>query len=1057
MKEGKVISCSIEKKFVIHFLFSIYSLLVGTTFSQTTIFSENMGTPSGTTAIASNTFQNASLTFSGTGDIRSTSTSSGYTGSSAAGNVYLTNTVGKNFEIASIVTTSYSSLSLSFGAFKSTTASTMSELTLEYSTNGSSYTAVTIPAQASGTGTAIWRLITVSLPVGAEGASNLRLKWTNTSATPQFRIDDVTLTGNQSTTGSSPTGYFRSLVTGNWNTAGNWQSSDDNSTWVTSTLVPTSSAAFITVQSGHTVTINADATASTLTINGTLSFDANSNRLFSVTGDITISSTGKFHCPNSGGYAYLTTTGNIINNNILDFYTTAQCDVTFNKNGNQTISGIGGTTKFNIITVDMGTSNANILEIMPSNFSTNTECLHYSSTTANELKNGTIKFSGTYTFSNDIFYPGKSHEILSTCGLWLNNPNATITATMDSWDVSGILRITQGIMNVGTGAGNSVRTKGTNAQIIIEGGTLTIAGRIAPTTANSNQFTYNQSGGIVTVCTVGSASSSIAAFDMSKSSSSFTMTGGTIIIRNKTSNACDFYNPAGTSSVTGGTIQFGDASTSNAQIFTINSSVDLPNLIVSNATSQATKPKLLLASNIAIKLNLTIMSSTVLDVSSDGGTTSFDISIKGDWINNGTFTSRNKTVTFNGIASQDLSGSTTTGFYNVTMNNTSVTGLTFSKDATVAGALTLTDGIIYTSNPNYLTMNTGSTSTSGSSASFVDGPMKKIGSTNFVFPVGDGIYWRRVGISSLTGSETFTAHYFHTAYTDVSSMKPETDPLSWVSNQEYWTVSRAATIDAVVELYWEDATASSLPACTDLRIAHWDGTNNYWEKANQDEVTTTGFCTGTSAGTIYSNADLVEFSPFTFGGVTIITLPISLVSFDATLENRKVKLSWITETEVNNDYFTIEKTVDGINFEFVAKIDGAGNHQETLHYTVMDENPYNGISYYRLKQTDYSGKSETFPLRTISHLGSSSDKLAVYPNPISKDDYMTINVPGEKNDQADLQITDVLGQVFYSKSVILNQKNEQLTFPLPETICTGMYIVSIASEGKLCSEKLIVK
>ena len=169
---------------------------------QTTIFSENMGTSAaGTTGITSNTFQNTVYSFSGTGDIRISTVSSGYTDASGNSNIFLTNTIGVNFQISGISTVGYTLLSLSFGAFKSTTASNMSELMLQYSTDGISYTALTIPAQLTGAGTAVWRLISgISLPVACQGVSNLRLKWTNTGTSPQFRIDDITLKGTSSST-----------------------------------------------------------------------------------------------------------------------------------------------------------------------------------------------------------------------------------------------------------------------------------------------------------------------------------------------------------------------------------------------------------------------------------------------------------------------------------------------------------------------------------------------------------------------------------------------------------------------------------------------------------------------------------------------------------------------------------------------------------------------------------------------------------------------------------------------------------------------------------------
>lgn len=167
-----------------------------------TVFSENMGTVSTTTAIATHDanggFQNsASYTFTGLGDVRSSTVSTGYTGASGAANIFLTaNATPRTFEISGIVTTGYTNLSLSFGAFKSTTASNMTELAVEYSTDGITWNALTFPAQATGSGTASWRLVTITggtIPATA----NLRLRWTNTASSgPQFRVDDVSLTGD---------------------------------------------------------------------------------------------------------------------------------------------------------------------------------------------------------------------------------------------------------------------------------------------------------------------------------------------------------------------------------------------------------------------------------------------------------------------------------------------------------------------------------------------------------------------------------------------------------------------------------------------------------------------------------------------------------------------------------------------------------------------------------------------------------------------------------------------------------------------------------------------
>ena len=172
-------------------------LFVGfVSFGQTTIFSENMGGTSVlvTTAIASNTFQNSGiLTYGGTADVRATTVSNNV-GASGGNNVFVTNAIGRNFEISNIDTSNFNNITLSTGFYKSTTASNGSELVIEVSSDGITYTPLSF-ILTTGTGTAIWKTInpTGSIPT----CFNLRIRFRQTSGTPQFRIDDIVLKGTQ--------------------------------------------------------------------------------------------------------------------------------------------------------------------------------------------------------------------------------------------------------------------------------------------------------------------------------------------------------------------------------------------------------------------------------------------------------------------------------------------------------------------------------------------------------------------------------------------------------------------------------------------------------------------------------------------------------------------------------------------------------------------------------------------------------------------------------------------------------------------------------------------
>jgi hypothetical protein len=177
------------------------------------LFSEDMGTPTNTTAIASNGFQNTHLTFTGTADVRNTTVSTvstGYTGASGGGNVFITGTVGKYFEISGINTSGYTNLSLSLGHHKSTTTGN-NELMVEVSGDGTNFTPLTY-SRTAGPNTTVWTKIT---PTGTiPSVANLHIRFRQTSTTTQFRIDDVVLSGTPTNVGTTYSSWLASYNVG---------------------------------------------------------------------------------------------------------------------------------------------------------------------------------------------------------------------------------------------------------------------------------------------------------------------------------------------------------------------------------------------------------------------------------------------------------------------------------------------------------------------------------------------------------------------------------------------------------------------------------------------------------------------------------------------------------------------------------------------------------------------------------------------------------------------------------------------------------------------------
>lgn len=337
--------------------------------------------------------------------------------------------------------------------------------------------------------------------------------------------------------------------------------------------------------------------------------------------------------------------------------------------------------------------------------------------------------------------------------------------------------------------------------------------------------------------------------------------------------------------------------------------------------------------------------------------------------------------------------------------------------------------------------------------------MRKIGftaATKFDFPVGHGTTWRRIGATpqTTTAAGEFEAMYRKTAYTNTTSMLTLTpDFLNNVSVIEHWFLTRmAAGTDAAVTLYWEDAAASGINSCAaptagDLCVARFNGTN--WVNENYVGSTAgsvSGSCTGSGTGSITSRNWVTAFSPFTFGSKSggVNPLPVELLSFDAKPNGNIVEVKWSTASEFNSDYFMVQHSPDGINFQNAGKVNASGNSTTIKNYSSADYEPYGGVSYYRLKQVDNDGKF-TFS-NVVSVEMNSADEISVYPNPSSG----SFTIYGF-NSPSQIKITNVLGEIIFETS--LSNKKETISL----NAAGGIYILTAVSPGKIFEKKIIIK
>lgn len=185
---------------------------------------------------------------------------------------------------------------------------------------------------------------------------------------------------------------------------------------------------------------------------------------------------------------------------------------------------------------------------------------------------------------------------------------------------------------------------------------------------------------------------------------------------------------------------------------------------------------------------------------------------------------------------------------------------------------------------------------------------------------------------------------------------------------------------------------------------------------------------------------------FKVSTVVPTVLPIELITFNAEKNDNKVALSWSTATERNNDYFTIERSQNGTTWEPILNVAGAGNSTARLNYEAIDENPLAGIQYYRLKQTDYDGKNETFEVLSVE-MEAAAMSIEMYPNPTTG--AFTLNT-GAQAAQS-IRVLNAMGSVVLEKTNITENRN---TLDVTD-FNSGTYIVEVIANGQAARSMLV--
>ncbi len=186
---------------------------------------------------------------------------------------------------------------------------------------------------------------------------------------------------------------------------------------------------------------------------------------------------------------------------------------------------------------------------------------------------------------------------------------------------------------------------------------------------------------------------------------------------------------------------------------------------------------------------------------------------------------------------------------------------------------------------------------------------------------------------------------------------------------------------------------------------------------------------------------------------TVAPLPVELTYFDATKVGTTSLLSWETASEENNDRFEIERSANNVDWEKIGEVAGAGNSQQLLDYTWIDEKPIMGTNYYRLKQVDYNGEFSYSEIRTIDFIGIS--KVTAYPNPTRG--MVKVSLEGDISGDLEVVLTDVFGKEHYTATILKTDYLQQgLQLDLG-AFRHGYYFLKVSAGKQVSVVKVLVQ
>lgn len=311
----------------------------------------------------------------------------------------------------------------------------------------------------------------------------------------------------------------------------------------------------------------------------------------------------------------------------------------------------------------------------------------------------------------------------------------------------------------------------------------------------------------------------------------------------------------------------------------------------------------------------------------------------------------------------------------------------------------------------------------------------------------------RIDFSTYDGGSD-NATYLPTGVTNMSNVTVPAANNSLQVTDRFWILDANHATRPAVDISFtyvdNENIAPNTLAEANLKAQRWNTTVSDWDGFLFPPIGTANTATNVVSGAIAPAADF-------FGAWTLVDfttpLPIELLSNDVSCDNNNSVITWSTASETNNSFFTIEKSTDGIKFSVIGTVLGAGNSTGILNYSFVDYSSSNGTNYYRLKQTDYDGDSQTFAIVTSENCISNIQvNISAFNDQTGN---ISIVIDTDVNSNYTAILFDALGKKVASKEIITSKGTNNFKFDIT-SLNTGIYFISIDNGKEKITKKIPV-